>query len=220
MYLLVAATEAEIEKARSQIPGHGAQFLVTGMGPVEATLALTKHLGGTSHSYQAVINVGTAGAFIDTGLGLLDACLAGKEVIGDLGICLQDRIAGFSPSLAVPREFSLTGELLARAERTLAAMAIPCRVGTFVTVSCVSGTRTRGDQLRDRHQAICENMEGAALARVCQSFELPFLELRCISNMVEERNTGNWRLAEAATHACAIAAQLVTAWASPLPGAE
>jgi futalosine hydrolase len=212
MYLLVAATEGEIEKARSHIQGNGVQFLVTGMGPVEATLALTKHLGGDHSSYQAVINTGTAGAFIGTGLGLLDACLAAREVIGDLGICLQDRIAGFSSSLAVPREFSLAGDLLARAERTLAAMAIPCRSGTFVTVNCVSGTRNRGDQLRDRHQAICENMEGAALARVCQSFGLPFLELRCISNMVEERNTANWRLAEAAARACVIAARLLAAW--------
>jgi futalosine hydrolase len=213
MYLLTAATDMELEEASSLIPPNAAGFLATGMGLVEATLALTRHLSGTGGIYQGVINIGIAGAFMGNGLHLLDLCLADREVLGDLGICLPDRIAEFSPDLPAPREISLKGGLLTRAEKTLASAAISCRIGTFVTVNCVSGTKARGDQLRKRHQAICENMEGAALARVCQSFRMPFLELRCISNLVEERNTANWRLAEAAARAGATAARLLSAWA-------
>ncbi|PKN23327.1 MAG: hypothetical protein CVU68_01250 [Deltaproteobacteria bacterium HGW-Deltaproteobacteria-3] len=51
--------------------------------------------------------------------------------------------------------------------------------------------------LRAAHNGLCENMEGAAVARVCQEFAVPCLEVRCVSNMVEDRNPANWQLAAA-----------------------
>jgi len=62
--------------------------------------------------------------------------------------------------------------------------------------------------LARQHQALCENMEGAAVARVCQQFGLPLLELRCISNLVEDRNLQNWQLKQACTR-CGEAAALI-----------
>ena len=52
-----------------------------------------------------------------------------------------------------------------------------------------SGLAVRGNELAARFNAICENMEGAAAAQVCTLYEVPFLELRGISNLVEDRNT-------------------------------
>ena len=52
-------------------------------------------------------------------------------------------------------------------------------------------------------------MEGAAAARVCQQFALPLLELRCISNLVEDRNLHNWRLREACVRCGEVAAAVV-----------
>jgi futalosine hydrolase len=209
MFLLVAATESEISKARLLLPRENIDFLVTGMGPVEATLALTRALGRAPVRYRGVVNIGVGGAFVSTGLELLDLCLARREVLGDLGICFDGRIDDFPPSLPAPRAFPLESGLLAAAEAILASAGIPFRTGTFVTVSCVSGTRARGDMLRDRHQAICENMEGAALARVCQAFGLDLLEVRAISNLVEARDPAAWRLREAADKVCRVAAELL-----------
>ncbi|MDA8164587.1 MAG: futalosine hydrolase [Desulfobacteraceae bacterium] len=211
MLLLVAATEPEIARARSLLDSGGIDFLVTGIGPVEAALSLTRALAQMTVPYRGVVNVGVGGAFAGSGPGLLDLCLARREVLGDLGICLDGRIDDFSPSLAVPRSFPLENRLLADAEAVLAGAGVPFRTGTFVTVGCVSGTRLRGDMLRDRHQAICENMEGAALARVCQAFGVDFLEIRAISNLVEDRDPAAWRLREAAEAACRAAAGLLPA---------
>lgn len=47
------------------------------------------------------------------------------------------------------------------------------------------------------YDAISENMEGAAVARVCRSYKLDWLEIRAISNMVVDRDTSSWRLGEA-----------------------
>jgi futalosine hydrolase len=90
----------------------------------------------------------------------------------------------------------------------LAGGGMACRRGTFVTVSCVSGTSRRGDLLARQHQGLCENMEGAAAARVCREFGLPLLEMRCVSNLVEERDLRKWRLREACDR-CGEAAALL-----------
>ena len=62
--------------------------------------------------------------------------------------------------------------------------------------------------LAEQFQGLCENMEGAAVARVCAGFNLPCLELRCISNFVEDRNTGHWKMKEACRRAGTIAARV------------
>ena len=57
-------------------------------------------------------------------------------------------------------------------------------------------------------------MEGAAVARVCHEFSLPMLEMRAISNYVEDRDPRNWRLAEACETAAEGAASLLQGFAS------
>jgi futalosine hydrolase len=44
-------------------------------------------------------------------------------------------------------------------------------------------------------------MEGAAAAQVCSMFSLDLVELRCISNMVEDRKPSAWKLEEACLRA-------------------
>lgn len=177
------------------------ELLVTGVGPVETTYTLTSRLATGLGNLQAIIHFGIAGAYLypnGSGAGMLDICLAEEEILGDLGICHQDRIEHFSaPELGVKDHFSLDNRLLEKADFFLEQKKIPHKKGRFVTVSCVSGTRRRGDILAGRFHGLCENMEGAAVARVCTAFNLPCLELRCISNYVEDRNTKRWKIKEA-----------------------
>ena len=69
--------------------------------------------------------------------------------------------------------------------------------GRFLTVSACSGTQARGAELSRRYQAICENMEGAAVALVALRYGIPCLELRGISNLVEDRDLSRWDLPRA-----------------------
>jgi futalosine hydrolase len=41
-------------------------------------------------------------------------------------------------------------------------------------------------------------MEGAAAAQICALYDVPFLEVRGISNLVEDRDREKWKLGEAA----------------------
>ncbi len=212
MYLVTAATSFEIEPFLAALSYDSeVAHLVTGIGPVEAAVQLTAFLAKSEESFDAVVNIGVAGAYVRDELGahLLAICLAEREILGDLGICLGNAIAPLqSESLDIHDQFLLDRDLLAKAEGILKSQEVPFEKGVFVTVNCVSGTDERGRMLALQHHALCENMEGAAVARVCQLFNLPLLELRCISNMVEKRDKGSWKL-EQACICCGKAAALV-----------
>lgn len=112
------------------------------------------------------------------------------------GTWRADGIVNFN-TIRLPLKFSLQGHLLDRARALLSGQGLTPWTGPFVSVLAVSGTLARGESLRTRFHALCENMEGAAVARVAEEFHLPCLELRAISNMVEDRDLARWRLAEA-----------------------
>jgi len=213
MILAVAATEFEMAPLRALLREE-IRCLITGVGPVEAAVRLTRFLAVRQpDAITAVVNIGVAGGYI-AGIGkkgpqLLDLCLAETEAFGDLGICFPDRIESLSEDLMGKVHFRLDQDLLARACRICEANAIPVETGNFVTVSGASATQARGGMLRDRFQACCENMEGAAVARVCAEYSLPMLEIRCISNLVEDRDLKRWRLQEACEKAAETAAVII-----------
>jgi futalosine hydrolase len=198
MLLLVAATEDELSPLYAAALPENCATLVCGVGLVEATLNLTRYLAAAAAEVTAVVNFGLAGGYPDSGLKLLDLCLAEREYLGDLGVVVNNRILPLDPKFAPVGEFSADPALLARAEKLLIRAGLVPRRGNFVTVAGCSGTLERSRYLSAHHRAICENMEGAALARTCQAFKLPFLELRCISNLVLERDQQEWRASEAA----------------------
>jgi futalosine hydrolase len=100
----------------------------------------------------------------------------------------------------VPRynRFPLDPALVARALALLRDLPFEVRPGPFLTLSQVTGVRALGDALHRRTGALCESMEGAAAAHVCALYRLPFLEVRGISNLVEDRDRERWRIPLAA----------------------
>lgn len=213
MLLITAATAFEMDAFLSACPA-GCNVLTarTGVGPVESALQVTHALATTAHAISGVINFGVAGAYLGDGegAGLLDICLADQEILGDLGICIHERIEPLrGEGFEVFDSFDLHSPLLQQAETVLRDAGIAVQLGTFVTVHCVSGSRRRGDMLARQHRALCENMEGAAVARVCEHFQLPLVELRCISNLVEARDPATWRLRDACQRCGQVVAQLV-----------
>ena len=130
-------------------------------------------------------------------------------MFGDFGISLPEKIIHLDRSLTGEIVFPLDDGLLETGRRLLKSHDLACHTGVFITVNAVSGTLRRGEMLRARWQGLCENMEGAAVARVCREFSLPCLELRAVSNYVEDRQPANWRLHEAGRQA-GLAAALIT----------
>lgn len=206
MILVVCATELELQPLLDRVPADEKQWtpLVCGVGVVETTLSLSRMLEQSNEAFTAVLHFGVAGAYIaDSGqtTKLLDICLAEEELLGDFGICHSDRIEPLPEHLVHKSRYALDKNLLKQCAKVLTKQNIAFQQGTFVTVAGVSATSERGRMLREQYDALCENMEGAAVARVCEAFSLPLLELRCISNYVEDRDLSRWKLQDACLHA-------------------
>lgn len=129
-----------------------------------------------------VYNIGVGGAYSSLGLSIGDIVIAEKEIYGDEGLIAKN---GFHP----------IGEILNNAIRDEFIMHTPEELrafknkGNFVTVSTCTGTLKRGKELEKRFNAICENMEGAAIAEVCALSEIPVTEIRGISNIIKDRTS-------------------------------
>lgn len=215
MILAVAATQMELSPFLAVMGDDDGRWksLISGMGPVETAVRLGRFLYDNVSQIKGIVQFGVGGAYIQPDerhqVPMLAVCLAEREVFGDLGVTFQDDIEYFPEGLAGKTLFSLDNDLLKKSCKVLEANTIECFSGTFVTVNSVSGTASRGEFLRRRWDGLCENMEGGTAARLCNELNIPLVELRVISNYVEDRNVQNWQLHEACARAGKLGALLV-----------
>ena len=199
------------------LAGRRVLLLPGGMGKTNAAQALTALL--EANDTTAVIGFGVGGAYAGSGLEVGGLALATHEIYGDEGVAapnawLSTREIGI-PLLErdgerVFNHFELDAGLVAGAGVALEPFGAVA--GPFVTVSACSGTASRGAELAARFGAVCETMEGAAYAHVAALYGVPFLEVRGISNLVEDRDLSTWRLRDAAAVAARAAETIVREW--------
>lgn len=198
-------------------------LLHTGVGKsnaAAATTALLEHYRPT-----AILLTGCAGAYADSTLAVGDLALASEEIFGDEGVATADGFLDMA-DLGFPltrvgeqafyNRFPLDAQLRRRALPLVetAAQAANRRLATgpFITVSSCSGTLHDGTQLGKRWGGLCENMEGAAVAQTCALYGVPLLEVRGISNLVEDRDLSRWDLRGAARLAQTAVESILSGW--------
>jgi futalosine hydrolase len=194
-------------------------LLATGMGKVNAAHAATVLL--ETRRVRGVLGFGVAGAYPGSGLQVGDVAVATAAVYGDEGVHAPGGWMS-TEGIGIPlleregerrfNEFPLDPARTGAAVAALASAGIAARAGPFVAVSACSGTDALGREMAARFGALCEGMEGAALAHVCALYGVPFLEVRAVSNLVEDRDPSRWRLAAAAEAAQHAVRRVAAAW--------
>ena len=81
--------------------------------------------------------------------------------------------------------------------------------GESLTVGMASGDPETADERFRLHGVLAEDMEGSAVAQVCVLFDVPFLEIRGISNIAGVRDKRKWDFDAAIDHSVGVAAHLV-----------
>lgn len=175
-----------------------------GIGKVNAGAATAAMV--ERHHPQLVINTGCAGAYIDSGLSIGDLAVASEEILADEGVILEEgwrdlrymslptlKTGGHPSFNTIP----LSKHASEKAMQLADYYGIFLMRGRFATVSTCSGTVQRGLELSRHWKVIVENMEGAAVAQVCRRYGLDCLEIRGISNLVEERDLKKWEIQRA-----------------------
>jgi len=184
---------------KAELPAKTVYLALTGIGKVNAAIATTHLL--ERFKPTLIVNTGCGGAYPGSGLAVGDLAVATAEIYGDEGVLTVNgwhtlEIIGI-PSVErkgnrYSNEFPLSMEQAVKVFRFATSLGLPVKRGKFVTVSTCSGTSMRGNELEERFGGICENMEGAAIAHTALLYDTPFVEVRGISNMVEDRDISKW----------------------------
>lgn len=187
---------------QGRIQDKAVAYAVSGMGKTNAAHAATILI--EKFSPEIVILFGIGGAYPSSGLNLGDIAVAEKEIYGDEGVLTREGFQG-TDIIGIPllkkgrrkyfNEFPLDKRLIKLVTRD---SSLVTKSGNFVTVSTCTGTKKRAFELEKKHNAICENMEGAAVAHVCAMYKIPVIEMRGVSNIAEDRDRSKWDLALAA----------------------
>ena len=185
--LWVAATPRELACVPRSVPG---RRLVTGCGPAAAAAVLALELARAPRP-ALVVGVGVAGAYPGTGVEVCAVVRVAFDGFCDLGAedgadFLELWDLGF-PDTGVERLFSLAAPgFLERLDSA---------VGT--TCSTCTGSESTARTRRVRTGAALETMEGAAWALACARADVPFSQVRSVSNLAGPRDRAAWKLPEA-----------------------
>jgi len=208
--LVVAATSAEIHPfvagLRCESEGdsrmsrytrgvHRVDVLTAGVGMV-ATAAWCSRVLATEH-FDMALNLGVCGSF--------DRTLAPGSVVHVVSECLSELGAEDNGAFLTIQELKLLGddEFPFQGGRMMNVAPPPNSVlrrlpsVDGITVNTVHGNEPSIAAVVQRFRPHVESMEGAAFMYACLINRLPCAEVRAVSNMVEKRNRGAWKIAEA-----------------------
>jgi futalosine hydrolase len=203
--LIVAATSFEIKSfiqhcRNTEKLNHidlELDFLITGVGMLNTTYALLKHL--QVKKPHVVVNAGIAGSFSKK-YSPGSVVAVKDETIADLGVKEKDGYKDlFDLKLLSPSQFPFTKKKLSNPHKEFVERTqLPAVSG--VSVNQITTSKKTTEFYIKKYNAAIENMEGAAVHYVCLRENIPFVQIRSISNFVGDRNKKNWKLKKAVTN--------------------
>jgi futalosine hydrolase len=196
---------------------------ISGMGKVNAAHTATLMLA--RFDPEALVVFGIGGAYPSSGARIGDIAIATEEIAGDEGVLTRE---GFKDTeyIGIPLLKTAMSEvyvtypasepLVHRSVQSVYAHRKPgqgkIHAGSFVTLSTCTGTTARAKELEERYHGLCESMEGAAVAQVAALHGIPWLEVRGISNIVEDRDLKKWDIPKAAEAAQQAVQYILEGW--------
>ena len=188
--LVTAATEMEIASFVNE--SNDIDVLITGVGVPDTMFHLAKRLHQVD--YDIVIQAGICGSFFNNDS---DKCVLVKEdAFADIGVYENKNFysvfdMGFSNADTFPYQNGfLKNENVLLDEINLQKVR-------GITVNSAGENIMQTAFLTEKFKPVIETMEGAALHYVCLQEQIPFLQLRAVSNLVGERDKSKWKMKEA-----------------------
>ncbi len=169
------------------------QFHQSGIGMLASAVALTKLV--FEEKPDLIIQTGIAGCF-DLSLSLSKTLVIKDEALADTGVMEEGKWKDIfdlklEKSSYPPYERrKLNNPWLAQYN----LLHLP--EVSAVTVNEITTHPERMAQISKKYAPVTESMEGAALHYVCRLANIPFIQIRTISNYIGERNKDNWKLKE------------------------
>lgn len=197
--LIVAATKFEIDPLLSKMESSKAvngrltsckfkkleiDFLITGVGMV----ATAYHTGkAVNETYDAAFNLGICGSF-NRNIELGTVVNVYQDCFSELGAEDDDKFLTLE---------ALNLQGVSKIENKSGAMhafieALPKVTG--ITVNTAHGNDASIKKVYELFHPYVESMEGAAFMFACENENIPYVQIRAISNYVEKRNRDAWNI--------------------------
>jgi len=194
--LVIAAVEAEKEAAERGF-GQDVRFRVIAGGVGPAAAAASAAFALAEEKADLVVSAGIGGGFAEVA-PVGSVVVASESIAADLGAETPDGFAGVDQlgfgTNRIPADAGLNERLL----DALARAGIPASLGPVLTLSTVTGSAETAARLAARVPgAAAEAMEGYGVAEAARRLDLPFLEIRAVSNAVGPRDRAAWRIGDA-----------------------
>jgi len=189
--LVVAATRAELTglytyfslPEENFVQTERFDILITGVGMTATAFALGRYLSG---NYQLVVNLGIAGCY-DHSIPLGTLLQITNDQFSELGAEDKDEF--------IPIETLGFGKSTYRAINSVEDESLQAlRKVDGITVNKVHGNKQSIQTIVARLHPVTESMEGAAVFYACEHAGTDCLQVRSISNYVEERNRDSWKI--------------------------
>jgi len=200
--IITAATNGEwmpsFQKINPAYAGTNKRFSVgfheSGIGLLASSVSLMKMF--VQETPSLIIQVGIAGCF-DKKIPLGKVFAVKDDFAGDIGV-IENKVWKdlFDLKLDKPNDSPYEKKLLPNpwlSQYNL--LKLPTKKG--VTVNTISTDKNKIDLYNGRYKATLESMEGAALHYMGRDLNIPFIQIRAVSNYVGERNKAKWNIQEA-----------------------
>ncbi len=183
--LIVSSTQLEVKDLMdtklSQV-----DFLICGVGIPSCMYELSKTLA-SKKDYDLIINAGIAGSF-DQSIEIGRVVRVYQEEFGDVGIGHQnDFLAIQQTDFSTPHYSKLKNDFCPNNLQHL-------KSASGITVNTVSYSKSLAEQRKNLFGAEIESMEGAAFFLMMQKTNIPYLQIRSISNYTGESDKTKWNI--------------------------
>jgi futalosine hydrolase len=203
--LIVSATEAEVAPVVGRLTpcrpeglhaplnhytygARGVDVLISGVGMVATAAWCSRVLAETR--YDLALNIGVCGTF-DSALPPGTVVHVVSDRIAELGAEDDEAFVAFE-DLQLPGQCELASR---ETPSNSAIAALPAVRG--ITVNTVHGNPRTIAAVVERFKPQVESMEGAAFMYACLIHDVPYAQLRAVSNVVEKRNRSAWKMGAA-----------------------
>lgn len=198
--LIVAATEIEVEPLHKALKtsfpqflnSAAPEFLITGIGMVATAYALGKELA--SDKYGLILNAGIAGSY-NRNINIGDVVNVMSDTIYEMGAEDGNNFIPFH-KLGIEKlsETNMNDNIIINKTHIENETITKLLKVNGITVNTIHGNEESIKKIIQNYNPEIETMEGAAFMFACTHANLPYCQIRSISNYVEKRNTNNWNI--------------------------
>jgi len=190
---VAAATMPEIEPLIEQMGKVEFKMIITGVGAPSTIFNLTKILH--AEKPDLMIQAGIAGTF-DKTYEPATVVAVNQDRFADLGVAENGTWKDiFDLGLADDNDAPFSNGWLINKNPRLHQLNIP--TVSAITINEVTTDSTRIQQFTSKYNPAIESMEGAAFHFTCLQYDVPFIQLRAISNHIAERDKSKWSISAA-----------------------